>query len=167
MTLPLRHAGMGLRAVQAIEADAALVSGAAKAEAAVANGPDSCKPFSGASRPGLHTTWQRVYDYAGDENRNGLKRHATCQRNSCKTGCPSCKPPSRGWSEIAGELTFWSPSTSPHLRDSGAQLAHAVQPMALQPPGSPHCQQYPVRGSPTPTSSWLGDTCSAWACPHL
>ena len=27
-----------------------IVSGAAKAEAAVANGPDSCKPFSGASR---------------------------------------------------------------------------------------------------------------------
>jgi hypothetical protein len=69
MTLPLRHAGMGLRAVQAIEADAALVSGAAKAEAAVANGPDSCKPFSGASRPGLLTTWQRVYDYAGDEQK--------------------------------------------------------------------------------------------------
>ena len=62
MTLPLRHGGFGLRVVTAVEADAALASGAAKAQAAMAQGPAACRPFEGASRAPLLETWRRVFD---------------------------------------------------------------------------------------------------------
>jgi hypothetical protein len=63
MLLPLRHAGLGLRLVQPIEADAALVSGAAKAHAAMVSAPGALQPFSGAARAPLLEAWQRVFDY--------------------------------------------------------------------------------------------------------
>ena len=63
MTLPLRHAGFGLRAVQAVEADAALLSGAARAQAAMRDGPVACQPFSGAARPALLAAWHGVHDF--------------------------------------------------------------------------------------------------------
>ena len=66
MKLPLRHGGFGLRSVSALEADAALVSAAAKAQAAVATGPEACHPFTGAARPPLLAAWHRVFDNVAD-----------------------------------------------------------------------------------------------------
>ncbi|MES2940453.1 MAG: reverse transcriptase domain-containing protein, partial [Pseudomonadota bacterium] len=63
MTLPLRHGGLGLRVVQAVEADAALLSGAAKAQAAMLDGPEACRPFCGASRPPLLARWPAVHAF--------------------------------------------------------------------------------------------------------
>ena len=63
MTLPLRHAGFGLGAVQAVEADAALLSGAARAQAAMQDGPVACQPFSGAARPALLAAWHGVHAF--------------------------------------------------------------------------------------------------------
>ena len=63
MTLPLRHAGFGLRKVQAVEADAALLSGAARAQAAMCDGPEACQPFSSAARPALLAAWHGVHDF--------------------------------------------------------------------------------------------------------
>ena len=48
MVLPLRHGGLGLRMTSSIEADAALLSRAAMAEAALYGGKDTCMPFNGA-----------------------------------------------------------------------------------------------------------------------
>jgi hypothetical protein len=62
MQLPLRHGGFGLRSVSALEADAALVSSVAMAQAAVAAGPEACHPLAGAARPAVMAAWHRVYD---------------------------------------------------------------------------------------------------------
>lgn len=64
LALPLRHAGFGLRVVTPVEADAAHVAGASKAQAAMKEGLESCKPFEGALRPVLLATWLRVFDAA-------------------------------------------------------------------------------------------------------
>ena len=65
LALPLRHGGFGLRKATAIEADAALLSGAAKAQAAMAEGPAACRPFEGASRAPLVEKWHGVFDDVG------------------------------------------------------------------------------------------------------
>jgi hypothetical protein len=62
LALSTRHGGFGLRAVTALEADAALVSGAAAAQAALAGGQDQVMPFDGETRPALLEAWHRVYD---------------------------------------------------------------------------------------------------------
>ena len=67
MALPLRHGGFGLRRVTAVEADAALLSGAAKAQAAMAEGLAACRPFEGASRAPLVEKWHDVFDDVGPE----------------------------------------------------------------------------------------------------
>jgi hypothetical protein len=67
MALPLRHGGFGLRRITAVEADAALLSGAASAQVAMAEGPAACRPFEGASRAPLLETWQRVFDAVGSD----------------------------------------------------------------------------------------------------
>ena len=67
MVLPLRHGGLGLRMTSSIEADAALLSGAAMAEAAMYGGKDTCMPFNGASRPPLLEVWRRVFDDCADD----------------------------------------------------------------------------------------------------
>ena len=67
LRLPLRHGGFGLRDATSLVADAALVAGASKAQAAMKEGLDACKPFSGAVRPMLLQTWQRVFDDAAAE----------------------------------------------------------------------------------------------------
>jgi hypothetical protein len=60
MVLPLRHGGFGLRMTSLLEADAALLSGAATAQAALDGGKDSCLPFDGGRRHSLLAVWQRV-----------------------------------------------------------------------------------------------------------
>ena len=51
-----------------IEADAALLSGAAMAEAAMYGGKDTCLPFNGARRPPLLEVWRRVFDDCVDDS---------------------------------------------------------------------------------------------------
>jgi hypothetical protein len=68
MRLPLRHAGFGLRRVQPIEADAARLAGAARAQAAVQDGPEACHPFSGATRQPLLDVWHGVFDFGAEEH---------------------------------------------------------------------------------------------------
>jgi hypothetical protein len=65
MKLPIRHGGFGLRDTVSVVADAALVAGASKAQAAMEGGLDACKPFSGAARPALLAAWHRVFDDVG------------------------------------------------------------------------------------------------------
>jgi hypothetical protein len=66
MVLPLRHGGFGLRMTSSLEADAALLSGAATAQAALDGGKDFCLPFDGGRRHSLLAVWQRVYDETSD-----------------------------------------------------------------------------------------------------
>lgn len=67
MLLPLRHGGFGLRGTTPVEANAALVAGASKAQAAMQGGQTACKPFSGATRESLLTAWQAVWDLAAGD----------------------------------------------------------------------------------------------------
>ena len=67
MQLPLRHGGFGLRLASALEADAAILSAAAKGQAAVASGQASCQPLAGAARVPFLATWHRVYDAVAAE----------------------------------------------------------------------------------------------------
>ena len=60
MQLPLRHGGFGLRLASALEDDAAILSAAAKGQAAVASGQASCQPLAGAARVPFLATWHRV-----------------------------------------------------------------------------------------------------------
>ena len=66
LKLALRHGGFGLREATSLIADAALVAGASKAQGAMKEGPDVCKPFSGAMRRLLLQAWQRVFDAMAD-----------------------------------------------------------------------------------------------------
>jgi hypothetical protein len=67
LRLPLRHGGFGLRDATSLVADAAFVAGASKAQVAMKEGLDVCKPFSGALRLALLQAWQRVFDGAAGE----------------------------------------------------------------------------------------------------
>jgi hypothetical protein len=67
LKLPLRHGGFGLREATSLVADAALVAGASKAQAAMKDGLDACKPFSSAMRPEMQQTFQRVHDVVAEE----------------------------------------------------------------------------------------------------
>ena len=62
MGLPLRHGGLGLRHVTALQADAALVASAAMAHATLAGGGAACDPFAGPTRAPLEELWQSVFD---------------------------------------------------------------------------------------------------------
>ena len=66
ITLPVRHGGFGLQTTSPVEADAALLSGAAKAQHAMAAAAVRSRPFDGASRPALQAAWDRVWDGVGD-----------------------------------------------------------------------------------------------------
>jgi hypothetical protein len=65
--LPLRHGGFGLRTITSIEAEAALLSGAAMAQANLVEGLPECRPFDGLMRPTLLAAWHRVFADAGEE----------------------------------------------------------------------------------------------------
>ncbi len=66
LALTTRHGGFGLRTVTGVEADAALLSGAAAAQAALAEGQVQVRPFDvAATRGPLLETWHRVYDEVG------------------------------------------------------------------------------------------------------
>ena len=62
MVLPVRHGRMGLRMTFSIEAGAALLSGAAIAEAALYGGMDTCLHFNGARQLPWLEVWQRAFD---------------------------------------------------------------------------------------------------------
>ena len=68
LTLPLRHAGFGLRVTTADDADAALLSGVAAAEATMAAGHPSFRPLADGSavRASLLQRWHRLYDAYGE-----------------------------------------------------------------------------------------------------
>ena len=66
ITLPVRHGGFGLRTTSSVQADAALLAGAAKAQHAMADAAASSRPFDGASRPALQEAWTRVWAELGD-----------------------------------------------------------------------------------------------------
>ena len=66
LKLPFRHGGFALREATALVADAAMVAGASKAQAAMKEGPDECKPLSSAARPMLLETWLRVCNEVAD-----------------------------------------------------------------------------------------------------
>jgi len=76
LTLALRHGGFGFRATTAVEADAAFLAGASRAQAAMLGDPDapptdphppsSFRPFDeAASRASLLTKWRAVFDEVG------------------------------------------------------------------------------------------------------
>jgi hypothetical protein len=69
MTLPLRWAGFGLRTASEDSADAALLSGAAAAQAAMADGEAAFRPLDegSAARAGLLPRWQRLFDGYGEQ----------------------------------------------------------------------------------------------------
>ena len=56
-----------MRMTSSIEGDAALLSGAAMAEAAMYRGKDTCMPFNGARRLPLLEVWRRVFDDCADD----------------------------------------------------------------------------------------------------
>ena len=62
MGLPLRHGGLGLRHVTALQADAALVASVAMAHATLAGGGSACDPFAGPARAPLEELWHSVFD---------------------------------------------------------------------------------------------------------
>ena len=62
MNLPPRLGGFGLRMTSSLEADAALLSGAAMAQAASNGDKYFCLPFNGGRRQSYLAVWQRVYD---------------------------------------------------------------------------------------------------------
>ena len=62
VALAIRHGGIGFRAITTVGADAALLAGAAKAEAAMADAPPQRRPRAGASRAPLLHAWHRVHD---------------------------------------------------------------------------------------------------------
>ena len=64
--LPLRHGDFGLQMSSSVQADAALLSGAAMAQAASNGSKDTCIPFNGGCRLSLLAVWQRVYDETTD-----------------------------------------------------------------------------------------------------
>lgn len=66
LTLPIRHGGFGLHTTSAVESDAALLAGAAKAQLAMADAPAAFRPLDGAARPPLAAAWERVWDGVGD-----------------------------------------------------------------------------------------------------
>ena len=66
ITLPVRHGGFGLHTTSSVEADAALLSGAAKAQHAMAGAAASSRPFDGNSRPALQAAFDRVWGDIGD-----------------------------------------------------------------------------------------------------
>jgi hypothetical protein len=62
LLLPLRHGGFGLRAMSALEADAAHVASAALAQATLADGLACSLPFTAPTRAALLVVWRRVFD---------------------------------------------------------------------------------------------------------
>lgn len=60
LTLPLRHAGFGLRRTSAAEAKAALLAGIGAADTAVAAGPDTFRRLDGPLKPQLQEYWDDV-----------------------------------------------------------------------------------------------------------
>ena len=62
LSLPLRHGGFGLRFSSDLEADAALISGAAMVQSALTGSMDACLPFVGPTRAPLVAARQRVFD---------------------------------------------------------------------------------------------------------
>ena len=63
LTLPIRYGGFGIRATSALQADAAFLSGAAAAQAAMQTGPVAFRPFeeSNGLLPMLKQCWERVF----------------------------------------------------------------------------------------------------------
>lgn len=66
LSLPLRHGGFGLNFSSALQADAALVSGASMAQSALTGSMAALLPFEGRARAPLVAVWQRVFDAAAE-----------------------------------------------------------------------------------------------------
>ena len=66
LTLPLRLGGMGLRLTSERGAQAAYLSSAALAEAALSAAPQQFRPFAGPTAPKLIETWQAIHAEAAE-----------------------------------------------------------------------------------------------------
>jgi hypothetical protein len=61
MTLPSRHAGLGLRSTNVLECHAAYMSAAARAQIATSEGPKAFQPLLGLSAAGLPYKWAALH----------------------------------------------------------------------------------------------------------
>jgi hypothetical protein len=61
MTLPLRHAGMGIRVTSELEARAGVLAAAAVTETAMREGPQRYRPLDGPNAPGFTLDWQALH----------------------------------------------------------------------------------------------------------
>jgi hypothetical protein len=61
MTLPFRHAGMGIRVTTEMEADAAHLAGVALTDTTMRPGPERYRPFAGPEAPAHTRVWQGLH----------------------------------------------------------------------------------------------------------